>query len=41
MLSFSYFFKDGRVAETGTHEELLRLKGGYYELVQLQALSKV
>jgi len=35
-----FFIKEGRVAEVGTHDELLRLKGGYYELVQLQALSK-
>ena len=38
--SFSYFIKDGAVAEAGTHDELLALKGGYYEYVQLQALSK-
>jgi len=36
-----YYLKDGRVAEVGTHEELLEKKGGYFELVQLQALSKV
>ncbi|KAG8896650.1 GTPase-activating protein, partial [Tulasnella sp. 408] len=36
-----YFFKDGRVAEAGTHDELLAKRGGYYELVQLQALSKI
>ncbi|KAI8986244.1 multidrug resistance protein 1 [Trametes punicea] len=35
-----YFIKDGAVAESGTHDELLALKGGYYEYVQLQALSK-
>ncbi|OSD02414.1 multidrug resistance protein 1 [Trametes coccinea BRFM310] len=35
-----YFIKDGAVAEAGTHDELLALKGGYYEYVQLQALSK-
>ncbi|KAI0660475.1 multidrug resistance protein 1 [Cubamyces menziesii] len=34
-----YFIKDGTVAEAGTHEELLALRGGYYELVQLQAHS--
>ncbi|KAI0673480.1 multidrug resistance protein 1 [Trametes maxima] len=32
-----YFIKDGAVAEAGTHEELLALKGDYYEHVQLQA----
>ncbi|EIW59664.1 multidrug resistance protein 1 [Trametes versicolor FP-101664 SS1] len=35
-----YFIKDGSVAESGTHDELLALRGGYYEYVQLQALSK-
>ncbi|KZT18619.1 P-loop containing nucleoside triphosphate hydrolase protein [Neolentinus lepideus HHB14362 ss-1] len=35
-----YFIKDGRVAEAGTHDELLSMKGAYYEYVQLQALSK-
>lgn len=35
-----YFIKDGRVAESGTHDQLLRKKGDYYEFVQLQALSK-
>ena len=37
---FSYFIKDGAVSEAGTHDELLALRGGYYEYVQLQALSK-
>lgn len=35
-----YFIKDGSVAESGTHDELLALRGDYYEYVQLQALSK-
>ncbi|KAH7885321.1 P-loop containing nucleoside triphosphate hydrolase protein [Phlebopus sp. FC_14] len=35
-----YFLKEGHVSEAGTHDELLALKGGYYEYVQLQALSK-
>ncbi|KAL5482696.1 hypothetical protein ACEPAI_9290 [Sanghuangporus weigelae] len=35
-----YFFKDGRVSEYGTHDQLIAMKGGYYEFVQLQALSK-
>ena len=38
--TFRYFIKDGAVSESGTHDELLALKGGYYEYVQLQALSK-
>lgn len=36
----SYFIKDGAVSESGTHDELIALRGGYYEYVQLQALSK-
>ncbi|TCD62992.1 GTPase-activating protein [Steccherinum ochraceum] len=35
-----YFIKDGAVSESGTHDQLLALQGGYYEYVQLQALSK-
>ncbi|KIL59283.1 hypothetical protein M378DRAFT_27062 [Amanita muscaria Koide BX008] len=35
-----YFIKEGRVSESGTHDQLLSKKGDYYEYVQLQALSK-
>ncbi|KAG2346722.1 P-loop containing nucleoside triphosphate hydrolase protein [Suillus weaverae] len=35
-----HFIKEGRVSESGTHDELLARKGDYYEFVQLQALSK-
>ncbi|KAE9400469.1 multidrug resistance protein 1 [Gymnopus androsaceus JB14] len=35
-----YFIKEGAVSEAGTHDQLLGLKGDYYEFVQLQALSK-
>ncbi|KAI0267305.1 P-loop containing nucleoside triphosphate hydrolase protein [Gloeopeniophorella convolvens] len=35
-----YFIKDGAVSESGTHDELIAHRGGYYEYVQLQALSK-
>ncbi|KAF8600378.1 multidrug resistance protein 1 [Ceratobasidium sp. AG-I] len=35
-----YYIKDGKVSEAGTHDELLALRGGYFELVQLQALSR-
>lgn len=35
------YFRDGRVAELGTHQELLALRGGYYELVTMQTLSKL
>ena len=38
--SYSYFIKEGRVSEAGTHDQLIAKKGGYYEYVQLQALSK-
>jgi ATP-binding cassette subfamily B (MDR/TAP) protein 1 len=36
----SYFIKEGRVSEVGTHDELLSSCGDYYEYVQLQALNK-
>lgn len=36
----SYFIKDGKVAEQGSHDQLLQMKGDYYEYVQLQLLSK-
>jgi len=35
-----YFIKDGKVAEQGSHDQLLQMKGDYYEYVQLQLLSK-
>ncbi|KAJ3566036.1 hypothetical protein NP233_g7253 [Leucocoprinus birnbaumii] len=35
-----YFIKEGRVSESGTHDQLLAKRGDYYEYVQLQALSK-
>ncbi|KAK9447474.1 P-loop containing nucleoside triphosphate hydrolase protein [Limtongia smithiae] len=34
-----YVFEAGKVLEQGTHQELLALRGKYYELVQLQALE--
>jgi ABC-type bacteriocin/lantibiotic exporter with double-glycine peptidase domain len=36
----SYFIKEGKVSESGTHDQLLAKRGDYYEFVQLQALSK-
>ncbi|KAJ7259510.1 P-loop containing nucleoside triphosphate hydrolase protein [Mycena haematopus] len=35
-----YFIKEGKVSESGTHDQLLSRRGDYYEYVQLQALSK-
>ncbi|TIC04401.1 P-loop containing nucleoside triphosphate hydrolase protein [Wallemia mellicola] len=36
-----YVFKDGKVSQAGTHQELIEEKGGLYaELVALQSLSK-
>ena len=32
-----FFLEDGRVVERGSHNELMALKGGYYNLVQTQA----
>lgn len=31
------FISDGRIAEEGTHKELMELKGGYYKMYQLQS----
>lgn len=31
------FIKDGKIAEQGTHEELMALKGSYYKMYQLQS----
>lgn len=31
------FIKDGMVAESGTHEELMALKGAYYRMYQIQS----
>jgi len=36
LLHFSYFIKDGRVCEAGTHDQLLQRRGAYYEYEQLQ-----
>jgi hypothetical protein len=36
----SYFIKEGRVFESGTHDELTAKRGAYYEYTQLQQLSK-
>ena len=35
-----YFIKEGTVAESGTHDQLISRRGDYYEYVQLQGLSK-
>ncbi|KAF9444209.1 P-loop containing nucleoside triphosphate hydrolase protein [Macrolepiota fuliginosa MF-IS2] len=35
-----YFIKDGRISESGTHNELLSLRGDYYNYVQLQTLQQ-
>ncbi|PPQ83491.1 hypothetical protein CVT25_006981 [Psilocybe cyanescens] len=35
-----YFIKEGRVSETGTHDQLIAQRGDYYEFVLLQGLSK-
>lgn len=31
------FISDGKIAEEGTHEELMALKGAYYKMYQLQS----
>jgi ATP-binding cassette subfamily B (MDR/TAP) protein 1 len=35
-----YVFDQGQIIESGTHTELLRNKGRYFELVNLQSLGK-
>jgi ATP-binding cassette subfamily B (MDR/TAP) protein 1 len=35
-----YVFDNGRIVESGTHQELLHKQGRYYELVNLQSLEK-
>ncbi|KAL7421323.1 GTPase-activating protein [Cryptotrichosporon argae] len=35
-----YVLGEGKVAEQGTHQELLAKRGAYYELVQMQNLSR-
>jgi ATP-binding cassette subfamily B (MDR/TAP) protein 1 len=34
-----YVFDQGKIVESGTHQELIRVKGRYYELVNLQSLD--
>lgn len=34
-----YVLANGRIAESGTHGELLRQRGHYYDLVNLQSLA--
>ena len=36
-----YVFDQGRIVEHGTHNELLRLEGKYFELVNMQSLEKL
>lgn len=36
-----YVFDQGRIVEQGTHSELLRVRGKYFELVNLQSLEKM
>lgn len=35
-----YVFDQGRIVESGSHHELIRKKGRYYELVNLQSLGR-
>lgn len=35
-----YVFEDGKIAEAGNHIELMRKRGRYFELVNLQSLEK-
>ncbi|KXN93190.1 Leptomycin B resistance protein pmd1, partial [Leucoagaricus sp. SymC.cos] len=35
-----FFIKNGRISESGTHNELLALRGDYHDYVQLQTLQQ-
>jgi len=35
-----YMLDEGRIVERGTHNELLRAKGKYFELVNMQGLGR-
>jgi ATP-binding cassette, subfamily B (MDR/TAP), member 1 len=35
-----YVFDNGKVVESGTHPDLMRKKGRYFELVSMQSLEK-
>jgi ATP-binding cassette, subfamily B (MDR/TAP), member 1 len=35
-----FVFAHGKIAEQGTHEELQRLRGRYYEMTLAQSLDK-
>ena len=35
-----YVFGQGKIVECGSHQELIRLKGRYFELVNMQSLGK-
>lgn len=35
-----YVFDQGKIVESGNHQELIRSKGRYYELVNMQSLGK-
>lgn len=35
-----YVFDQGKIVESGNHQELIRAKGRYYELVNMQSLGK-
>lgn len=35
-----YVFDGGKIVESGSHQELIRVKGRYFELVNMQSLGK-
>ena len=36
-----YVFDQGKIVEHGSHNELIQLKGKYFELVNMQSLEKM
>jgi ABC-type multidrug transport system fused ATPase/permease subunit len=37
MADYIYFLKDGKIAERGTHRELVEKRGMYYQMFEIQA----
>jgi len=37
---YIYFLSEGRISESGTHDDLIKLKGGYYHLFSTNSISE-